>query len=155
MKEEGICSFFGHREIVITEELYATTVAEIIKAVDFGCRIFYFGGYGQFDEFCYKIVTKIKEENPEMEIQRVYCVAQERYLRKKLRYFNREDYEDIVYLTPIFEGWYKSIYFRNCAMIDKSDLVIFYANQQENSGAYKAYLYAKKRKKNFVNIAEK
>ncbi|MBQ7912323.1 MAG: hypothetical protein IJ308_01100 [Clostridia bacterium] len=153
MQENKICSFFGHREIAITEELYATTTAEIMKAVGLGCRIFYFGGYGAFDELCYKIVTKIKGELPEKQIQRVYCVAQAGYLRKKSRYFNGEDYEEVVYLTPTFEGWYKSIYFRNCAMIDKSDLIIFYAEKRENSGAYKAYSYAKKKKKQLVNIA--
>ena len=153
MKENKICSFFGHRDIEKTEELYATTTAEIEKALNFGCRVFYFGGYGLFDELCYEIVTKIKKRKPE--IQRVYCVAQERYLRKKTRHFNREDYEEIVYLTPAFEGWYKSIYFRNCAMIDNSDFIIFYAEKRKNSGAYKAYSYAKKKKKEFINLAEK
>ena len=38
-----ICSFFGHRDVELSENLYATTTAEIIKSVDLGCRIFYFG----------------------------------------------------------------------------------------------------------------
>ena len=154
MEKNKICSFFGHREIAITEELYATTTAEIMKAVDLGCRVFYFGGYGAFDALCYEIVTKIKEDLPEKQIQRVYCVAQERYLRKKSRYFSREDYEKIIYLMPAFAGWYKSIYFRNCAMIDKSDLIIFYVEKRENSGAYKAYSYAKKMKKKLVKLVK-
>ena len=141
-----ICSFFGHREIEPTEDLYATAAAEILRAVDFGCRIFYFGGYGEFDELCYKIVTKIKKEKPALNIKRIYCVAQEKYLRKKVRYFNREDYDDVIYLEPSFDGWYKSIYFRNCAMIDASDFIIFYSEERENSGAYKAYKYAKRKK---------
>ena len=151
--EEKICSFFGHRDVEITEELYTTTKAEIKKSVDFGCRIFYFGGYGDFDDLCYKIVTQIKAESPELEIKTVYCVAQEKYLWKKVRYFNAEDYDEVIYLQPSFEGWYKSIYFRNCAMIDKSDYVIFYAGDKENSGAFKAYKYAKKKKdKEIVNL---
>ena len=83
MKEIMICPFFCHRNVDVTENLYATTTAEILKAVEFGCRIFYFGGYGDFDELCYTIVTKIKEENPQLNLQRVYCVSQERYLRKR------------------------------------------------------------------------
>lgn len=47
MKKDFVCSFFGHREIEITDELYEATAAEIIKSVDFGCRVFYFGGYGK------------------------------------------------------------------------------------------------------------
>ena len=150
MEENKICSFFGHRDVEITNELYETTTAEILKSVDFGCRVFYFGGYGDFDALCYKIVTKIKEEKPEFNIRRIYCVSQERYLRKKARYFDKEDYDEIIYLPPSFEGWYKSIYFRNCAMIDKSDFIIFYAEQKENSGAYKAYKYAKKKKNKYI-----
>ena len=118
-----------------------------------GCRTFYFGGYGEFDTLCYKTVTKIKEEKPRLNIRRIYCVAQERYLRKRVRYFNREDYDGVIFLEPVFDGWYKSIYFRNCAMIDKSDVVIFYAEAREGSGAYKAYKYAKNKKgKRIVNL---
>ena len=130
MKKDKICSFFGHRSIEKINELYATTTAEILKAVDFGCRVFYFGGYGEFDELCYQIVTQIKQENPLLDIKRIYCVAQERYLQKSVRYFRREDYEEIVYLTPAFDGWYKSIYFRNCAIIDNSDFIVFYAQKK-------------------------
>ena len=113
-----------------------------------GCLTFYFGGYGDFDDLCYKIVTKIKEV--QSTIQRIYCVSQERYLHKDVRYFKRENYDDVIYLIPSFDGWYKSIYFRNCAMIDNSDYVIFYAEEREDSGAYKAYKYAKKKKDKII-----
>ena len=142
-----------HSCLDITKELYTTTEAEIIKSVDFGCRIFYFGGYGDFDSLSYKIVTDIMNKNPHLNIKRVYCAAREPYLRKKCRYFNPEDYDEVIYLEPSFDGWYKSIYFRNLAMIDKSHFVIFYAENRENSGAYKAYKYAEKKKdKRIVNI---
>ena len=131
------------------------TVAEIKRLVEIGCRAFYFGGYGAFDNLCHEIVTKIMAENSELNIRRVYCVAQERYLSKSVRYFKREDYDEIIYLMPSFEGWYKSIYFRNCAMIDKSDFIIFYAQNRDDSGAYKAYKYAKrKRNKQIINLWE-
>ncbi|MBQ7386588.1 MAG: hypothetical protein IJW03_00295 [Clostridia bacterium] len=153
MEKIKICSFFGHREIEENDDLYSLASAAIEKTLDFGCRIFYFGGYGAFDTLCYKIVTRIREEKPELEIKRIYCVAREAYLRKNTRYFKREDYDEITYLMPSFEGWYKSIYFRNCAMIDESDYLIFYAEERENSGAYKAYKYAKRKKnKHIVNL---
>ena len=154
MEENKICSFFGHRTIELTEKLKATTTAEILRSVDFGCRTFYFGGYGEFDALCYEIVSKLREEHPEWELRRIYCVSQERYLRKNVRYFKRENYDEVIYLAPAFEGWYKSIYYRNCAMIDRSDYLIFYAEQREDSGAYKAYRYAQRRKKTAVNLWE-
>ena len=153
MKNNMICSFFGHRDIELTDELCATATAEILNAVDFGCRTFYFGGYGDFDALCYKIVTEIKQSRADIDIRRIYCVSRELYLRKKVRYFNRDDYDDVIYLTPSFDGWYKSIYFRNCAMIDESDVVIFYAESRESSGAYKAFKYAAKKKgKKVINL---
>lgn len=122
------------------------------KLVNSGYRTFYFGGYGDFDELCYHTVCRLKEEHPRMKIKMVYCVAQEKYLYKKVRYFNHEDYDEVIYLVPDFGGWYKSIYFRNCAMIDKSNYVIFYAEKRENSGAFKAYKYAVSKKKDLFNL---
>ena len=147
--EDMICSFFGHKEIQLTDELYATVTAEILKAV-LDCRVFYFGGFGEFDALCYEIVSKIKKERPELDIKRVFCVPQERFLRKPPRYLRREDYEELIYLMPSHDGWYKSIYFRNLSMIDESARVIFYAEEREGSGAYKAYKYALKQKEKCV-----
>ena len=153
MNEEKICSFFGHRHIELTQDLYAITVAEIMKSVNFGCRVFYFGGFGKFDSLCYEIVTKLQKEQPFLNLKRIYCVTQERYLRKNSPHFQRNHYDEVIYLIPAFEGWYKSIYYRNCAMIDHSDYIIFYAENRENSGAYKTYRYAKKVKgKTIVNL---
>ena len=77
----------------------------------------------------------------------------ERDLKKTSRDFPKETYEEVIYLMPSFHGWYQSIYFRNCAMIDMSDWVIFYAEDRENSGAFKAFKYARKKKnKTIVNI---
>lgn len=147
-----ICSFFGHRDVELTEELIERTKAEINKAVKDGCRIFYFGGYGDFDDLCYKIVTDIKNEKPDLDIKRVFCVSKEKELRKLPRGVKREDYEEMIYPNLSFDYWYTSIYYRNCAMIDDSEKVIFYVEQRENSGAYKAYQYATKKKKNIINL---
>ena len=150
---EKICSFFGHREVEITDRLYSAVFSNIMNALEQGFCSFYFGGYGEFDALCHQIVTKIKQEKPEFKISRKYCVTKESYLRKDTRYFKREDYDEIIYLPLSFEGWYKSIYFRNCAMIDRSDLIVFYAENRERSGAYKAYKYAKSKKgKTVINL---
>ena len=150
--KKKICSFFGHRNVTVTEELYTATKSAVLAALSFGCRVFYFGGYGDFDALCYRIVREIKNGG-EWDLRLVYCVAQERYLRKLPTCIRREDYDEIIYLTPIFDGWYKSIYFRNCAMIDESAYVVFYAEAREGSGAYKAYRYAAQKKgKHLCNL---
>ena len=117
-----------------------------------GYRMFYFGGFGDFDFMCHKIISKIKLENPALEIQRIFCVPQEKDLRKPKTWQNKENYEQFIYLVPSFDYWYKSIYYRNCAMIDNSSHIIFYVIHNNNSGAYKALSYAKRHKKEYTLI---
>ena len=153
----NVCSFFGHRDVTVSDELRARVTEAIRYAIDkLDCRIFYFGGYGDFDDLCYEIVTSIRESEPSLNLQRIYCVPLEQRLYKKDRYYTPEKYEDKIYISRSFNGWYKSIYFRNCSMIDESHSVIFYAEARENSGAYKAYQYAQKKKdKHVFNLWQK
>ena len=54
--------------------------------------------------------------------------------------------------TKDFDYWYTAIYYRNLAMIDQSDFILFWVEERENSGAYKTYLYAVKKHKRIVNL---
>ena len=81
--EEMICSFFGHRKIDVSEALNEKLEQAVKKALEYGCQTFYFGGYGEFDSLCYQTVSKIKRENPQIEIKLVFCVALEKHLRKR------------------------------------------------------------------------
>ena len=151
---EKICTFFGHRKIDTTEKLRNTVKHEILNAINCGCRVFYFGGYGEFDALCFNTVTDIKKEYPHFVLKLIYCVPRENQLRKRTRYFTPESFDDVVYLQPRFEGWYKSIYFRNCAMVDESSYIIFYTEERNDSGAYKTYKYAHRqaKSKTVVNL---
>jgi hypothetical protein len=152
--EDRICSFFGHSELEITNEIYTKTAAAITKAVDDGFRYFYFGGFGAFDDLCHKIVSDIRAAKPELGITRTYIACSERDVRKPKVWMNSTNYEEITVLPITFDYWYTRIYYRNCAIIDRSDLIIFYAEERNNSGAYKAYKYAKTRKKDIILINE-
>ena len=154
MGENLICSFFGHREITVTPSLRFRLAEEFQKAIDLGCRIFYCGAFGDFDKLCYEVICEMQQRYPQYQIKKVYCAPLESELRKSKR-LPKEQYDDYVYLTPKLFGWYRSIFFRNVAMIDASSYVVFYAENRENSGAYKAYKYAKKSKnKRVVNLWE-
>ncbi len=74
-------------------------------------------------------------------------------LRKPPRWFRFKEYEGYDCPVKQFDYWYTALYFRNIAMIDQSDPVLFYAEARANSGAYKAYKYAVKTHKNIVNFA--
>ena len=153
LDKEKISSCFGHLDVEITDKLRARTSEEIDKAIADGVRIFLFGGRSDFDDLVYDIVSEKKAQNPQLDIKRIFCFALDKQLRRPPSWFVRKEYEG--YDCPIkdFDWWYTAIYYRNCAMIDQSDLVLFYAEERENSGAYKAYKYAIKVHKSIVNFA--
>ncbi|MBQ8342879.1 MAG: hypothetical protein IJY21_02105 [Clostridia bacterium] len=151
-RDERICSFFGHREIAEKEKI-SKKVEEIVKAlIERGVKTFLFGGFGEFDALCHKVVSAVKEKNPT--IKRVFCLTDERHLNKykRSKFLREEDYEEFIYLSLSFDYWYTRIYYRNCEMIKQSDFIVFYATKRENSGAYKALQYAIKQKKENINI---
>lgn len=151
-KAEKTCSCFGHSCVEITEELKARTRAEIDRAVADGVRTFLFGGLSGFDDLCYDLVTEKKAAEPQLDIKRVFCFALEKQLRKPPRWFIRKEYEALECPVKGFDYWYTAIYYRNVAMIDQSDLILFWAEKREKSGAYKAYAYAVKKHKRTVNL---
>ena len=146
---DKICCFFGHRKIEDRERIRRQVAELVEKRIKEGFTLFLFG---EFDELCHEVVSHLKQSYPQ--IRRVYCVTEERHLRqsKRPKHLTEKDYEEFSYLQPSFEYWYKRIYYRNCAMIEKSNFVLFYAEERKDSGAYKALLFAKKSKKEYVNI---
>lgn len=149
------CSVFGHSTIEITKELEGKLFETIEDLIKQGCECFYFGGFGMFDELCHKVVSKLKETYNH--IKRIFCLSDPRHLRinKRPKWLSRDDYEEFVYLDLEFDWWYTRIYYRNCVMIDKSDIILFFVEKRENSGAYKAFKYAKRIKKEIINLYDK
>ena len=148
-----VCSFFGHSDIEINNSLIIKLTLEIEKLILNNFNIFYFGGFGDFDELCYQIVSSLKEKYTH--IKRVHCLSNPQHIRpnKRPRWLNDRKCDEYIYLDLEFDYYYSRIYYRNCEMIKKSDIIIFYVENRENSGAYKALQYAKKKKKPFVNIS--
>ena len=146
------CSVFGHREIEITDTLKTKVFSTFEDLINQGCTYFYFGGFGAFDNLCHEIITELK--NKYSHVKRVFCLSDVRHLRpsKRPRWLKEEDYEDFIYWNLDFDWWYQRIYYRNCATIDHSDVVVFYVEEREDSGAYKAFKYAQKKKKETINL---
>ena len=148
------CSVFGHSTIEITKELEDKLFETFEDLIKQGYENFYFGGFGMFDELCHKIISELKPTYHH--IKRIFCLSDPRHLRinKRPKWLMNKDYEEFIYLDLEFDWWYQRIYYRNCAMIDKSDIIIFYVEKSENSGAYKALKYAKQKQKTFINVAQ-
>ena len=151
-RAEKICSCFGHSDVDITDDLIARTRIEIDRAIDDGVRIFLFGGRSDFDDLCYRLVTEKRSANPQLNLKRVFCFPLDKQLRKPPRWFIRREYESYDCPMKHFDYWYSAIYYRNLAMIDQSDLILFWVEKRENSGAYKTYEYAAKKRKRIVNL---
>ncbi len=147
---EEICSFFGHRDIIVTSEIKEALSNAIMDIIAKGVTTFYFGGFGDFDELCHNTVSEIRKQNKH--IKRIFCLSDERHLRisKRPKYLDSDDYEEFIYLPLAYDYWYTRIYYRNCEMIDASEYVVFYYRNTERSGAYKAYQYAVKTKKKII-----
>ena len=152
---EKSCSVFGHSKIKITKELenYLKSTFKMLITQE-NVKYFYFGGFGEFDDLCHSIITELKNEYPE--VYRIFCLSDPRHQRlsKRPKWLKDEDYEEITYLDLNFDYWYSRIYYRNCEIIDRSDFVIFYVNHTEQSGAYKALQYAKRKKKQIINVCD-
>ncbi len=147
------CSFFGHREIDMTNELREKIKAQLIDLIEHrSASVFFFGGFGDFDNLCWRVVTELKQKY--IFIKRVFCLSDPRHLRahKRPQWLKDEDYEEFIYLDLEFDYWYSRIYYRNCEIIERSDFVIFYVSNTQNSGAYKVLQYAQRKKKEFSNI---
>ena len=149
------CSFFGHSEITITNELIdkiTIIIEKLIVNENFG--IFYFGGFGMFDDLCYTIVSKLKEKYTD--IKRIFCLYDPRHTQKSKRpeWLKKEIYEEYIYFDLQYDYYYTRIYYRNCEIINRSDYVICYVANKNNSGANKALKYIKKNKKPYINLVE-
>ncbi len=157
MKYCKICSVFGHSDVEQTKSLREKIMLECEKLIkEENVGFFYFGGYGNFDDLCWQVVTELKKKYEN--IVRVFCLSDPKYLNKLKRpkWLSDDDYEEFVYLDLDldFDYWYTRIYYRNCEVINRSDYIIFYAESTKNSGANKAMRYAIKKKKAFINLCD-
>ena len=147
-----VCSCFGHRELNITDELRKNVREEIITAINDNVRIFLFGGMSDFDDLVYEIVSELKQEKNDNSIKRLFCFPLDKYLHRPPSWFVKKEYAGLICPEKSFDGWYESIYFRNCAMIDMSDIVLFCTDDIARSGSFQAYKYALKHRKNCINF---
>ena len=150
---DKICSCFGHAKIDITDKLRKQVYKVYEDLINREFNVFYFGGFGDFDDLCWRVVSELQTKYPH--IKRVYCVENEKYLRpnKRPKYLKDEDYEEFIYLMPTFNWWYTQIYYRNREMVNESDFIVFYVNDAEKSRSYKFLQYAIQQHKPYTNIA--
>ena len=182
MKEDKVCSFFGHRKIEITEEL-KQKVKDIIEdlIVKENVLTFLFGSRSDFDYLCHLVVTELKEKYSGIKRIVYTCQSENCTLeseRQKWEDFYSKLYKREVHLLAVEEEFeHKTKYTsgkasyveRNQAMINDSDYCVFYYDKnylpekrkwsksslgyyQPKSGTKLAYDYAIQKKKKIVNV---
>lgn len=182
--KRSVCSFFGHRIIVPTDEL-KTKLKLLIEhlIVEMGVNTFLFGSRSNFYEVCHDVVSELKGKYSHI-IRIVYtcksegCVLESESEKFKEFYsiIGRECEKILVMDKEVeFKNKYsagKAGYIeRNCAMIDDSNYCIFYYDQhykldfkkyskrcleyyRPRSGTATAFEYAKRKNKIIFNVKE-
>lgn len=156
MNEKNTCCFFGHRKIVITEELVEflySTIENLI--IEKNVKIFLFGSKSEFDNLCHNVVTELKEKNAD--IKRIYVRAEYPYIDDEYRQYLLQGYEDTYFPDKIIRAGKASYIERNYEMIEKSNYCIVYYDEnyapaKTKSGTKTAYEYAKRKGLCIVNV---
>ena len=148
MRSKMIITFVGHRKMLICEELRNRIISTIKANLTVDNNIFYCGGYGAFDTACARIVKQLKSETPSIESVFVTPYLNDRHLH------DNEIYDSILY-PPIESVPYRfAISKRNEYMINNSDVIIAYVSN-DLGGACKTLMYAKRKNKKIINLADK
>ena len=166
--ENKVCCFFGHRKIDKTLELKERLLSEIENLItNENVTKFLFGSKSQFDNYCYEIVSELKEKHSH--IKRVYVRSANQHIPDWYEDSLLEHYEETYFPEKIENSGKASYVERNQEMIDHSQYCVVYYDEnylpprrknsrrdltdyQPKSGTRVAYDYAVKKKKEIINI---
>lgn len=145
-------SLFGHREIDDIRRLenqLSKIIKEIIRTKSYAS--FLVGRNGEFD-ICAAMVVKNVQKAMGKENNEFICVLP--YPEKDMEYY--EKYYDSIIIPECIEKSHpkSAITKRNRWMVEQSNLLVCYV-EREKVGAFTALKYAKKLKKQIINLAEK
>ena len=142
----GHRDFSGHREL--DKELYPF-LKNIIRRESF--VEIYIGRNGEFDIYAATLVKRVQNDTGK-ERSEFICVLP--YAEKDMDCY--EKYYDTVMIPECVEKLHpkRAITKRNQWMVENADMIIFYVERNEG-GAYRAFKYAQRLKKQILNLAEK
>ena len=148
MNDEKIkaCCGFGHREVY--QNITGQLERAVLEAAKRGCTLFYTGAMGEFDNLFSAAVRKAKKSYPNIKL---ICVKP--YLTKEINdVYLFTLYDDIIIPTELADVHYKQVITkRNRWIISQSEVVIIYT-VRNYGGAYSAFNYARKLKKEIMRI---
>lgn len=148
-------SFFGHRTIdnpLSVEEALEKLIRKFLNEKEY--ISFLVGRDGEFDQLVSSTVRRckrvIRADNSALIWIMPYATAEFRDNQDSFH----EYYDEIEVCENTTNVHFKAAFqIRNRAMVDRSDLVIFYV-QRKKGGAYQTMQYAQKQGKSFINLYE-
>ena len=151
------CCVLGHKTISETIEL-KSNLYEIIETLILKENVdtFLFGSKSDFNDLCFNIVTKMKDEKYP-HIKRIYVRAEYPYINEDYRNYLLKNYENTYFPHKALNSG-KSVYVkRNYEMIDNSHFCIVYydgqnASANRKSGTKIALDYAIKKGKHIIKL---
>lgn len=171
------CSCFGHRNVLITKELYeqAKQIFEYL-ITNKNVTEFLFGSKSDFDDMCYDVVNELKQIYPFIRRVVYTCRSEAGLLDKdknamEKAFFavtgecaNMRSFDEIRTFDTVMVAGVSSYIQRNRAIIDDSDFCVFYYDTEYKppqnrwrvqSGTALAYKYANSKKKHIFNLKDK
>ena len=113
-----------------------------------GVDIFYLGEQGDFEIIAAEVLSELKTSYPFIQRIEILCFAEQLQRNGKIK---SDGFE---YLDELDRCKRKArIIKRNQWVIDNSDIRVFYVHSSYG-GAYQSYLYAKKKKKDMINLTQ-
>ncbi len=151
-------AFIGHRTFTETAALKAR-LANTIEAliINEAADTFYFGSKSKFDELCYEIVTKLRQTYPY--IRRIFVRGEYEYIDESYQNYLLTLYEESFFASTAHGAGRVSYIKRNEAVIEACDILVVYYDHayrppSANSGTKLAVDYAKRKKKQIINVFE-
>lgn len=161
--------FIGHRKINNTHELRKKIKDVLQDLIKNGTVNFLFGDRSEFDSLCYEIVSELKDKHPE--IVRIYFRKNYENAGEYTMQYLLCGFEEGICPKGIGNAGKASYIERNKAMIEESDICIFYYDEnyippkikkshndildfQPKSGTAIAYAFALQKNKNIINMCD-
>lgn len=162
---KAVC-FIGHRDTEDTAEMRATIIDLLINLIiQEDATDFLFGSRSTFNDICYEIVTQLTDRFPQIKrvaypCQHEYAVLQCNVESKETVWskiaghtFKVNGYDEIRLFTSRCCAGKASYVQRNRAMIDDSDVCVFYCRTASGTGGTAvAYRYAVRQGKVLANL---
>ena len=145
------CMFFGDKDLIVDENVKAKISKYINLRIE-NCSsffYFYFCDFNPYSRCCYKIVTKLKENNNSIK-RFLFYIDNKISLAENRNKIETDDFEYLFHADIFLDD---VLLMRNKKAVDNASFIIFFVDTSKiNSLGTKTLNYAKEKNIEFINI---